>query len=172
MTTKAPKDDLALERVMPHHRAAWRAERIAWVVGSLTLVAAVLGLFGYGLLSPTTVGTRGVLEVRYDRMQRSSAPTEYEFSAGGGLARDGALHLRFDQGLVDAMEIDGIVPEPERVVAGAGHTEFVFNAEAGPARTAPLRIVFRFRPTTFGHVSGRVAAPGAPPVLLDQFVYP
>ena len=170
MTAKAPKDDLALERVMPHHRAAWRAERIAWAVGALALVAALLGLFGYGPLSRTTAGTRDVLEVEYDRVQRSSAPTDYEVTAGAALARAGTVRLRFDQGLVDGMEIDSVVPEPEHVIAGTGYTEFVFNTVPGDG--APARIVYRFRPATFGHRRGRITAPGAPPVLLDQYIYP
>ena len=170
MTAKVPRDDLALERVMPHHRAAWRAERVAWVVGALVLLAALLGAFGYGLLSHATAGTPGALQVRYERLQRSSAPSEYDVTVGTGLARAGVLRLRFDQGLVDAMEIDGIVPEPEDVIAGAGYTEFAFNTTAAGAGDA--RIMFRFRPTTFGRVSGRVTASGAPPVHIDQFVYP
>ena len=159
MSADAPKDDLALERVMPHHRAAWRAERIAWAAGAVALLAGVLGLFGYGVLSDTTVGTRGALQIRYDRLQRSSAPSEYEVTIGAGLASAGALRLRFDQGLVDAMEI-----------ADWPLLNALLNTASGA--TQPARIMFRFRPTTFGHVSGRVAAAGAPPVLLDQFIYP
>lgn len=166
----APADDLDLDRVMPHHRAAWRVERIAWALGAIALLGALLGLFGYGPLSRVTVGHADGLQVEYDRFQRSSAPTDYEVTANAALARDGQLRLRFDQTLVDGIEFEDIAPAPEHARAGNGYIEFVFNMAPGhPTRT---RITFRFRPTTFGHRSGRVAANGAPPVTLDQYIYP
>jgi hypothetical protein len=163
-------DDLYLERVMPHHRAAWRVERIAWTIGALALIAAMLGLFGYGPMSRTTVGSTDALQIEYDRFQRSSAPNDFALTVNTALARNGELRVRFDQSLVDHVEFDDIVPEPEKVFAGTGYTEFVFNI--APGERAPAHIAFRFRPTTFGHRTGQVTASGAPPLTLDQYVYP
>lgn len=155
---------------MPHHRAAWRVERIAWALGAIALIAAMLGLFGYGPMSRTTVGNPDALQVEYDRFQRSSAPTDYAVTANASLAREGELRIRFDQSLIDHVEFDDIVPDPEHVRAGNGYTEFVFDV--APGSEAHARIAFRFRPTTFGHRSGQVAASGAAPVTLDQYIYP
>ena len=165
-----PKDELDLERVMPHHRAAWRVERIAWTIGALALIAAMLGLFGYGPMSRTTVGSPGALQIEYDRFQRSSSPNDFALTVNTALARNGELRVRFDQSLVDHVEFDDIVPDPEKVFAGTGHTEFVFNIT--PGEHAPAHIAFRFRPTTFGHRVGQVTVNGAPPLTLDQYVYP
>jgi hypothetical protein len=165
-----PEDDLLLQRVMPHHRAAWRVERIGWAIGSVALIAAMLGLFGYGPMSRTTVGTHESIQVEYDQFQRSSAPTDYVVTANAALARAGRLRIRFDQSLVEQVEFNDIVPEPEHVLAGRGYTEFEFDI--APGREARVRIVFRFRPITFGHRGGQVVVSGAPPVTLDQYIYP
>lgn len=77
--------------------------------------------------------------------------------------------MRFDQSLVDHMELDSIVPAPERQEAGSGYTDFVFRVAA---TDSPVRIEFRFRPATFGRHTGRVSVAGAHPVVIDQFAYP
>ena len=169
-SASAPEEALGLDRVMPHHRAAWRVERIAWALSAIVLIAALLGLFGYGPVSRTTVGNVDALQIEYDRFQRSSAPADYQVTANASLARNGALRIRFDQSLIDRVEFDDIVPEPERVVAGNGYIEFIFNIAPGDETRA--RIAFRFRPTTFGRRSGQVTTNGAPPVLLDQYIFP
>ena len=170
-TTKPPReapDPLALPKVMPHHRMAWRVERIGWTMFALAVLAALLGAFGGGPLSRVHAGGGGLL-VEYQRLQRSSAQNEYRFDVASSLARDGRLRLRFDQALLDDMELDSVIPEPAAVIAGKGHTEFVFHAapEEGDAR-----ITFRYRPATFGRRAGTVETPGAPPVEIDQFIYP
>ena len=163
-----PRDPLALSKVMPHHRVAWRVERIGWTAMALAIVAALVGVFGGGPLSSVHAGGGG-LAIEYQRFQRSSAENDYRFDLDAALVRDGRLRLRLDQALLDDMELDSIIPEPEAVIAGNDHTEFVFLAAPGNGQA---RVVFRFRPATFGRRAGRVEVPGAPPVVIDQFIYP
>lgn len=162
--------DLDLGQVMPHHRAAWRVERIAWALGAIALIAALLGLLGYGPMSRTIVGTSDGIQIEYDRFQRSSAPTDYKVTAAPSVTSAGELRIRFDQSLVDEIEFDDIVPEPAEVRTGSGYTEFVFQVAQGGA--TPMHIAFRFRPTTFGHRSGQVATRGRAPLTIDQYIYP
>lgn len=154
---------------MRHHRAAWRAERIGWTVMALLLLATLLGAFGDGPLSRAHNGSLQSLSVRYDRLLRASAPTNYRFEANPAIASGGELRLRFDQAMVEGIEIDLIVPTPEREQAGPDYTEFVFNVAPG---SSPVRIDFRYRPATFGPHNGRVSVGGAHAVTIDQFVYP
>ena len=63
-----------------------------------------------------------------------------------------------------------VINGTETVRAGPGYTEFEFAM--GPGTGAPAQITFQFEPTTFGHVAGRVTAPGTEPLVLDQFVFP
>lgn len=153
-----------------HQRIEWRMERVAWMVMLLLMAASLLGVFGSGPLSRAQAGQSGTLTLDYDRVQRSSAPTEYRFEAAPALARDGQLRLRFDAALLEEVELDSIVPEPETVRSGPGYTEFAFALDAAAAQ--PASIVFQFQPATFGHVRGRVATAGAPPLVVDQIVLP
>lgn len=154
---------------MPHHRAAWRVERVGWTVMALALLGALLGVFGDGPLSRATVGSPSALTVEYDRFQRSSAPQMYRLRVHPSLVRRDSLTLRFNQSLVEDMELDSIVPEPESVRAAPGHTDFVFRVGTGKG---PLAITFRFQPATFGRRSGTVRVEGAAPVEIEHYIYP
>lgn len=153
-----------------HQRREWRLERIGWLVMAILLAAGLLGLFGYGALSRSQTGEPGNLSVDYDHLQRASAPSEYRFSVAPSLIHGGKLTLRFDETLLDEVEMQSIIPEPTQVRAGPGYTEFTFAM--APAKGPPERIQFQLQHTTFGHVRGRVTADGAAPLVIDQFVYP
>jgi hypothetical protein len=153
-----------------HQRREWRIERIGWLVMAALLAAGLLGLLGYGPLSRARAGEAGTLSLEYDRLQRSSAPTEYRFDAAPSLARDGELRLRFDDTLLDEVEMQSIVPEPREVRSGPGYTEFVFAMDRTEGPSAHIQ--FQFEPATFGHVRGRVTADGAAPLVIDQIIYP
>ena len=153
-----------------HERREWRIERIGWVVMAALLAAGLLGLLGYGPLSQVQAGEPGTLSVDYDRLQRASAPSEYRFTVAPTLVRDGELRLRFDDTLLDEVDIKSIIPEPKQVRSGPGYTEFVFAMDA--AEGPPARVQFQFQQATFGHVRGSVTADGAAPLVIDQFIYP
>ena len=165
-TKRTPPDDAGNTR---QQRIEWRVERIAWLVMGLLLLASLLGLFGYGPVSRTTLGQPGTLTLEHERLQRSSAPSEWKFVAAAALARDGLLRIRIDERLVEAMHIDAVTPQPRAVIAGDGYTEFVFDVADG---RGDVHIKFDYRPVTFGRSRGRIAIAGAPPIHVDQFVYP
>lgn len=153
-----------------HQRHQWRFERIGWVLMAALLAAGLLGLLGYGPLSRAHAGKPGALTLQYDRLQRSSAPTEYRFEAAPSLVRDGRLRLRFDDALLDEVEMQSIIPQPTEMRTGPGYIEFVFAMDAG--KGSPAHIQFQFKPATFGHVRGRITADGTAPLVVDQIVYP
>ena len=161
---------LEIDEHRAHQRREWLIERIGWGVMAALVVAALLGLFGDGPIGETTAGTPDALRVDYNRLQRAAAPTEYRFAVHPALARDGRLRLRVEDRLLEEAHLRAIVPEPESATAGPGYTEFAFAVD--PGSDTPVRIVFDLEPTTFGRVTGRVAAEGAPPVVIDQFVFP
>ncbi|MEI7037631.1 hypothetical protein [Fulvimonas yonginensis] len=161
---------LQIEEDRDHQYFEWRAERIGWVAMAALLAAGLLGLLGYGPLSRARAGEPGTLSVQYDHLQRSSAPSQYRFVVSPLLVRHGELRLRFDDALLEEVEMKSIVPEPTETRSGPGYTEFVFAMDA--TGKAPGRIQFQYQPTTFGHVRGRVTADGAAPLVIDQIVYP
>lgn len=134
---------------------------------ALLLIASLLGFFGDGPISHAKSGSPGTLSVQYDRLLRSSAPAEYRFEANPTVVTGYELRMRFDQSLMEGIEIDSMVPQPETEEAGPNSTEFAFRVKAN----TPVKVNLRYRPTTFGRRSGRVSV-GGHTVLIDQFVYP
>lgn len=167
---QANGDSIQIDEDRDHARREWRMERIGWLVMALLLVAGLLGLFGYGPLSQGQAGDPGTLSVEYDHLQRASAPSEYRFTVAPSLVRDGELRLRFDDALLDEVDMESIIPEPKEVRSGPGYTEFVFAVN--PGKGPPARVQFQFQQATFGHVRGNVTADGAAPLVIDQFIYP
>jgi len=163
-------DSLHIEEDRAHSRLEWRIEHVGWAVMALLLVAGLLGLLGYGPLSQVQVGDPGTLSLTYDRLQRASAPSEYHFTVAPSLARDGRLRLRFDDALLEEVEIQSIIPEPDQVRSGPGYTLYVFAMD--DARGPPAHIQFQFQQATFGHVRGNVTTEGAAPLSIDQIVFP
>ncbi|KGM52222.1 hypothetical protein N792_07845 [Lysobacter concretionis Ko07 = DSM 16239] len=159
-----------MDAVMRHHRAAWRVERVGWIIIALLLTATLLGAFGGGPISHARSGSTQALAVEYDRLLRSHAPTEYRFQAHPSVATGGVVRLRIDNVLMDLMEVDSIVPAPDAQMGGVGYTEFAFLMAA--SATSPISIVIRFRPATFGRYTGQVSVAGAAPLSIDHVVYP
>lgn len=163
------KTEFELHEDLRHQRREWRVERVGWALMALLLIAALLGLLGYGPLSHTRARSDdGRLTVAYDRFQRSSALSRYEIEAAPSLVAGDRLRLQFDRHLIDALEIEAVEPQPESVSAGERRTTYEFAAEPGGQ---PQRIVIYYRPSTFGRLSGGVTAGGAA-LALDQLVYP
>ena len=139
-------------------------QRVAWWVLSLVPVAAVAGLFGGGLFSQATAGSRAAgVTVSYDRFARITADTEIELR----LTRaNGPTAVTISRGLLDHYKITEIRPEPARAVTRAGRIEYVFAASA--SGTA----VFAVQPDDVGSSSGTVTVAGGEPVRVHQFVFP
>ena len=163
------QDGIEIDEDLAHQRLEWRLERIGWTLMALLVLAALLGLLGYGPMSRASAGDAATLSLDYDRVQRASAPTEYRFHAAPALSGNGEVRLRFDASLLEEVELESIRPEPREVRTGPGYTEFAFATDGGER---PADIVFQFRPATFCHVRGQVATQGAAPLLLDQYVLP
>ena len=109
---------------------------------ALAVIAALLGVFGGGPLSRVHAESGG-LAVEYQRFQRASAENHYRFDLDAALVRDGRIRLRLSQALLDDMELESILPEPEAVIAGKDATEFVFRI-AGKrtlAETSPFELI-------------------------------
>ncbi len=162
------KSRIEIDEDMRHQRLEWRLQRIGWVIGGLFLLAGALGLMGYGPLSRAHAGDAS-FSVEYDRFQRASALSEYRIAIDPALAADGRLTLRFDDALLDAVEIERIQPEPERTVLTGGASVMDFPAVAGGGSAS---VIVSYRPMTFGRVRGSISAGGGPQVALDQIIYP
>jgi hypothetical protein len=76
--TKSSRDDgLQITEDLDFQHRIWKLQRIGWAVMVLLILAAVLGLFGRGILSRAVVtDAQGQLSVEYSRFARFQAPVE------------------------------------------------------------------------------------------------
>jgi hypothetical protein len=159
--------DLEIEQDLAAQERMWRVERLGWTLFALLILAALLGIFGSGLLSAATV-EQGVLRVNYNRFERFETPTAFEIHvvAEAGAA---AVAVWLPHDYLQHVEVTNISPEPQEVRTGANRLTYIFAlqdaADAG-------RITFYLTPLRVGPLAAQVGVDAAPPVQFTQFVYP
>lgn len=145
-------------------------ERIAWVIGTLILVAALLGFLGPGPLGKATAASSDrSLSVEYYRMERYEAPVQLRISVNGTLAKDGELRLWVDRQFVEAVEIKHIDPEPEHSEINGQRFVYVFKTAAAPST---IKLFFHFEPNKFGKTPAQIGIVDGPELQFSQFYFP
>jgi hypothetical protein len=155
-----------LELVPPPNPAGWRRERIGWALLAILLAAALLGVFGAGPLSRTSISVGGV-QLAYDRFVRTSAPTVLELVVQPEANGSEAI-VALDHAYLERVRVREIVPQPKRAVAQPDAVAFVFEA-AGAG--APVRAWFNLTFETSGLAVGRLTA-GGETIRFRQLAYP
>lgn len=157
-------EDLGLQ-----HRL-WRVRRIAWIVMVLVVLAALLGLFGPGLLSNVTARPRGgPLWLEYHRFERSLAPVTLRVHLGAGAGQAGKARIWLDRHYMEGMQVEHISPPPQSVETGNDRLIYVFQiADPGQATA----ISFHLTAQRIGLQSGRLGLSNGPPIVFSQFIYP
>ena len=122
---------LEIDEDARQERREWGVQRITWVLLYVLLAATALGLFGNGPLSKTVAGAAdGSLSLEYERFMRHRSPDTLRVTA---TPSGGRLDVAFDRAYLQRISIEQIEPQPERVVAGADATHFIFNADSAQA---------------------------------------
>ena len=72
---------LALDQDLDFQRRSWRLQRLGWSAMGVTVLAALLGLFGTGPLSSATVSSQDeALTLQYNRFWRVQSPMTLRLS--------------------------------------------------------------------------------------------
>lgn len=156
-------------QIDPHLRQQeweWRIQRISWVFFYALLAAILLGALGRGPLSQTRLqAPGGGFEMEYERFMRHLSPDLLRVTV-----RPASDHfrLRFENGYIERVQVEQIVPEPQETVSEEGATVFVFKAAAA----RPAQVEIYIRPQKIGAIEGRVALDDGPPQAFGHFVYP
>lgn len=138
MKTPAIRDDgLQLEEHRGFQERFWSLQRVVWILFVLFLLAALLGLTGSGgPLSRQTVALEGG-SIDYPRISRWEAADEVVVRFAPGADRH---RLMLSSSFADALQVEGIQPEPESSVAGAGGAELSFATAAGEAAEITIHV--------------------------------
>ncbi|HVX99765.1 MAG TPA: hypothetical protein VHA55_08245 [Pseudorhodoplanes sp.] len=157
---------IPIEENMRFQRATWKAERAGWVILTLIVAAALLGVFSNGYLSFTQIGDENGFGVSYERFQRKTVTTHLRVNLPAD--DDNEAHLRIGKSALDDYEIDSIDPRPVR--AAADQSDLVFDFDAGSARKLTAFIALRPRRATIARFD--LSTPGQKPLTLQALVYP
>jgi hypothetical protein len=153
-----------VENEMALQRREWAAQRIAWALLALTIVAALLGLFGDGPLSKQIqMSTAGSLE--FERFARRQSPLEWKVQPRASGAR---VSIAIDAALIERYEIHSVQPEPVEAALVGDRWRFEFASPG--SRAAP--IVFHLEARQAGMYAGDLSIADAPPIRVEQFIYP
>jgi hypothetical protein len=125
---------------------------------------------GPGPLSHNSTTSAGAtVTVHYLRFARSGGSGDLTIEAAPELVVDGMLQTRISRDYVDAMRIESIRPEPaEQVVEGADLRLAIPVSGDGQRSSVTLSMT----PQAMGAVAGTVRVGDAPPVAVEQFLYP
>ncbi|MCA3748452.1 MAG: hypothetical protein AB1425_06300 [Actinomycetota bacterium] len=154
-------------------RRMWAIQRIGWAVMALSILAALLGLFGgAGPLSVAVVGKEEapISVEQYYRFLRYGAPTTLRVHVDAPPGTGGEVCVWIDREYLESVQVQSVTPEPARVEAGSGRLTYVFDAEIEPGQ--PTAFTFTLQPEKLGAIGGWVGLEGGPSVRVEQFVYP
>ena len=161
--------DLEIDQDLRFENAEWRAERAAWALMSLIILAAILGLFGSGVLNRSEAYGEGI-KVRYPRFGRVSSPTALEVTVAPALVKDGVVQVWLPREYAVSLEITSAIPPPETGTSTEDRVVYAFRAKPG----VPANIVFqgRFAEGTMGFLTARIGIISGGEANFWQFVWP
>jgi hypothetical protein len=155
---------LEIQEDVAFARTEWKIQRGGWLVLGLITLAALLGLFGHGLLSSASVAD-GRLHLQYQRFERFQRPTKMELRVSGAVGESTSVVL--DRSYLKAIRIEQIMPQPEKVEANARGLIYHFAGKGDP-----ITVTFHFQLEQFGSLNGQVGLANGPMLSFNQFVYP
>jgi hypothetical protein len=148
----------------------WKAQRVGWVIIWLLLLAALLGVFGKGVLSDAQAADpTQVLSVKYARFERYRSPTTIELVIGPTLTGAGKFAIALNREFVDRVSIDRIDPEPESVKSDSNRLLYEFEVTAD---NQPAHVYINYEYAQFGASEVQINLENGPALVLHQFVYP
>lgn len=145
-------------------RREWAVQRAAWVVFSLILACAAIGLFGGGPLSTATETAEGV-QIEFARFARRERPFDLVVRLEAATAETVTVEIGSE--FLSGAAVQSITPRPEHERAGAGGARFEFAATPGE----PAVIRFRVLCPEFGRRTAMVRVDGKP-LSVSTLVYP
>jgi hypothetical protein len=167
-----PKDrGLELEQDLAFHQRTWRMQCAGAILLLLIALAGLVGVFGDGPLSGTVTGDdTGGLRIEHERFARADAPQTMRIRVPATPASAANLdRLALSRDFLDRVRMDAVVPTPVVAEAGPRQVAYLFAGQPAPGETLAT---FHFTARSSGVLRVRVSAPGIPPLVVRQFVYP
>lgn len=133
----------------------------------LILVLDLLGAFGRGFLANGHRRTPdGVLDVRYEHIERYSTPSILRIHFGPTAIQNGKIPLYVSQSVVNELGNQRIIPQPESSILQAGGILYTFPASAAGG------IAFTLEPSRPGIFHFTLQVPGSEAFHARVLVFP
>jgi hypothetical protein len=161
---------LEIDEHLDTQRRGLIGDRIAWASLAVVIVSAVLGLFGNGLLGPSSVtAPGGGLVVGYDRFTRFGADSILSVRVSSDVFDGDRFSVALPLGYLDAMRLDGVSPQPLEEVRSEREITYLFAAPD----SAHATVRFDITASDVGPLSGAVTVGRTGTrVSLSQFLWP
>jgi hypothetical protein len=158
-------------RAIEYQQREWTGQRIAWVVMTLLVVAAFLGLLGDTgpFAMAEAAAPDGSLQVSYTRLVHHHGPGTLTVQVAPTFVVEGEVRLHFEGDFVRGLGIQSVVPEADRVELVSDGVIYVFVTGG---TDASLVIEFSYEQDDYWVQSGRLGVEGAEPITISQFVFP
>jgi hypothetical protein len=161
---------LEIEQDLEHQRRSWTIQRLGWGVMALTILGALLGLFGTGPLSSTTTRSPdGVLALHYERFWRVQASMIVRLLLAPTSLREGEAHVWLSRAYLDSVSVEKVMPPPQRVEASPERLTYIF---AIAPTSQPIEVRFTVEPQRPGRVAGQLGLANGTALRLAHFIYP
>ena len=161
-------DRLGINQDLPFQQRAWRYQRLAWGMLGLTLIGALLGLFGQGPLADASmVDASGTVTLDYERLTRFDRLTYLTVSLSAAPTAD-ALEILLDAPYAQAVVLHQSMPASARMEWTAEGVRFRFPRVLGKTMIVKLLLSVK----SAGPVRGRIRVNQGDWLTFTQFVYP
>lgn len=162
--------DLQINEDMEFQRRSWIVQRIGWVIFTLVILLALLGLFGEGPLSDAQAGSKeGALWLEYPRFERFQNEFRIKVHAKEGTPTEGEIMIQLDRNYMENVEVNSISPTPDREIKDEDWITYVFRTNGG---SSPFTAYFYVTPRKAGPLSGTFQLRNGNPAGFSQFIYP
>jgi hypothetical protein len=134
-----------LEEDRPFQERFWNAQRVAWFILILIVIAALAGFSGQGgpFARATVSGPAGMID--YPRVTRWETSDEIRLTLGAGIERQAVVEI--GPAFPDLFELEDIQPAPAESHAGPNGQRLVFHLDPAPARREVIMHVRAMRPS-------------------------
>jgi hypothetical protein len=163
-------DGLEIDQDLEFQRKAWVAQRVAWVLMALFVLAAAVGVLGSGPVSHARGAVPGVMTLEYERFARFETSETLTVRLASAATTGDVVRLSLDRDFLDSAKIETVLPPPVRVEAAAGRLIYVFPLVEP---RVPLVVTFTFEPQAIGVQEGVVRLESRDArIAFRQLVYP
>ena len=161
--------ELELEQDNDFQEKNWKAERVAWIIMTLIIIAALSGILGIGPLSKRTLGSAEEgFKVEFHSLLRYRKEVPMRITIKPNIYSTD-YRIRINKTFLKGMTTEKIVPEPE--ITYIGKDDYIYSFRLVDA-TAETTIAFYMKPETTGNKKLIIGEENGESKEMDIFIYP